>query len=541
MVNMVNTVFAQLNTDFLEILLRRLQKIERRYVYIFFIVFFLNIMAYGLIIGELIYTNHSFPNIWQQPFPSYRSLEGRWTHDLIYLFQGRSGIVFFQTLIAIFIQILAGILFAVALNRKGDASLIISASIVSLMPYVNDYYGFPGDSIMFAVGDLLAVTGVLIPKKNIKYVLASAFVFQLSIACYQPKIATICAISASYSLFLFADWDGSEENIKVILRSIMLLAAACLAGAGMYFLVLKSLYILDLIPSSEHFARRLSVASLDQIPKHIKFVIKDIYQRLFTPEAIIPQYVKYITVMVSFISICISIVYIAILKTAQYLRVMVLIFIATTLVFLICSVDMTFILSPNSYWYSGSGRFRTTFGFMIAAMIMMAIKTGRNYYNNIALIAVTVMVHSYIVTNASINQQARLNNIVEFAYVNRILSRIESQPGFDYNKKYNIVVFGYLPLLMIPPQFVGAPTDTFVSNLSNTSFILYRQTEMLNWFAGKQTFTILTNEQLDKAKDYASTHNPYPADDSIRLFEDGLIVVILEKYYPGMVHTWLGS
>jgi len=533
-----NTVFSRLNTDFLEILLQRLQEIERRYVYIFFIVFVLNIMAYGLIVGELIYTNHTFPSAWPQSFPSFRSQEGRWAHDLIYLFQGGSGIAFFQTVIAISIQILTGMLFAVALNRKDNTGLIVSASIVSLIPYVNDYYGFPGDSIMFAVGDLLAVTGVLIPRKSIKHVLASAFVFQLSIACYQPKVATICVVSAVYSLFLLADWDGGRENLKAILKSIMLLVAAVLAGAGMYLLVLKSLYIFDLIPSGQHFARRLSVASLDQIAQNIKFVITDIYNRLFIPETLIPQYVKHIAAVVSFISICISILSITILKTARYHKIAVLIAIVIALIFSLFSVDIAFIISPNSYWYSGSGRFRTTFGFLVAAMMIIAIKAGRNNYNNIALIAVAIMIHSYIITNASIGQQARLKNIAEFAYVSRILSRIESQPGFDYDKKYRIAIFGYFPLFMVR-QYAEMPTDTVVSNLTNTSFIRYRQAEMLNWFAGKQAFEVVTREQFDQVETYASTHDPYPSGDSVKLFEDGLIVVILEKYYPGMAYTRL--
>lgn len=533
-----NTVFSRLNTDFLQVFLRCAQRIERHYVYIFLIVFILNIMAYGLIIGEFIYTNHTFPSAWPQPFPSFRSQEGRWAHDLIYLFQGGSGIAFFQTLIAISIQILAGILFAVALNRKDNVSLIISASIVSLIPYVNDYHGFPSDSIMFAVGDLLAVTGVLIPRKSIKQILASAFVFQLSIACYQPKVATICVVSAVYSLFLLADWDGGRESLKAILKSIMLLVAAVLAGAGMYLLVLKSLYIFDLIPSSQHFARRLSVASLDQIVQNIKFVITDIYNRLFIPETLIPEYVKHIAAVVSFISICISILSITILKTARHHKIVVLIALAIALLLSMLSVDMAFIVSPNSYWYSGSGRFRTPFGFLIVAMMIMAIKPGRHHYNNIALIAVAVMIHSYIVTNASINQQARLKNIAEFAYVNRILSRIEIQPGFDYDKKYRIAIFGYFPLFMVR-QYAEMPTDTVVSNLTNTSFIRYRQAEMLNWFAGKQAFEVVTREQFDRAETYASTHDPYPSGDSVKLFENGLIVVILEKYYPGMAYTRL--
>ena len=89
-------MFANLNNDFFEVFLSRAKKIEKRYVYIFLIVLFLNIMAYGLIIVEFIYTNHTFQNIWQQPFPSYRSLEGRWTHDLTYLFQGRYWHCFFS-------------------------------------------------------------------------------------------------------------------------------------------------------------------------------------------------------------------------------------------------------------------------------------------------------------------------------------------------------------------------------------------------------------------------------------------------------------
>ena len=386
---------------------------------------------------------------------------------------------------------------------------------------------------MFTTGDLLAVFGVLILKNNIRNLLAAAFIFQLSIACYQPKIATIAVICTTYCLVLFSDWDGTLENIKKILKSIALLATACLAGAVMYVIALKLLYVMQLIPNSEHYTRRLSITSVDQIPHYAKFAIVDIYHRLFKPEMLIPGYIKYIVALLSLMSIYISIAYIAKIKAERHYKIAIIIAIIITLFFSIISADLAFIISPNAY--AGAGRFRTTFGFLIVALIIIAIKEGRNYYSNIALISTLVIVHSYVVTNSSINQHARMKNIAEFSYVNRILSRIESQPGFDYSNKYNIAIFGYFPL----QQYGIMSSNTVVSNLSDTSFIDYRQTEMLNWLAGKQAFEAPNHEQFNKAENYASKHNPYPAHDSVFMFEDGLIVVILEKYYPKVPHTWL--
>ncbi len=526
-----------LKKDILEELSNTLQKIPKHYIYIFFIVFFLNILSYGYIITEFLFTNHTFPNISNQPFPSYRSREGRWTHDLIYFLQGGAGISFFQTIIAIFIQITAGILFAIALNRKDSNSLIISASVISLIPYVNDYYGFSGDSIMFATGDLLAVMGIAISKRSIRHMLAAAIILKLSIACYQPKIATIAVVSSAYSLCLLCDWDGSREDIRRILKSILLLFLTCLLAVAMYLMVLNAMNLLDLIPAHEQFTRRLSTASVDQIPHLVNLAIIDLYYRLFISEPLIPQYIKQILVVICTISLILTII--KLISSGNEKKYIIIVLACILLVFfvLILSTNLAFIVSPNSYW--NAGRFRTTYGFFFVSLIILAIREKNTLYKNFSILVLFILIHSYVVTNGYINQQAQIKNITEFSRINRLLIRIESLEGFDYDKKYAIVILGNFSLASVPQlRYPRSEQNyTVISNLVERFFIRYRHIEILNYFSIKNLFRKANQDELIRAKKYAISHNPYPAEDSIALLDDDLIVVILEKYYPKIPHT----
>ena len=79
----------------------------------------LQVVAYGYLFTVPIFTDHTFPNSWLYPYPSFKTDgEGRWLADLVILLQGGSGVPSVQMAGAALLQAINGILFASLLGLR---------------------------------------------------------------------------------------------------------------------------------------------------------------------------------------------------------------------------------------------------------------------------------------------------------------------------------------------------------------------------------------------------------------------------------------
>jgi hypothetical protein len=83
---------------------------------------------------------------------------------------------------------------------------------------------------------------------------------------------------------------------------------------------------------------------------------------------------------------------------------------------------------------------------------------------------------------------------------------------------------------------VGRPNSGNVPHVESFAFEAYRQVEILNYLLGRDVLLRPTTAQA--AKSLLSTRGrlPWPARESVYVLDD-VIVVVLERYQPGMLRT----
>jgi len=90
----------------------------KKYRGVFVLCLLLQFITYSYFFTSLIFTNHTFPNSWLYPYPSFKTQgEGRWLADIIIWLQGGSGVQPFQMFIATTLQSINGIFFCIVFGN----------------------------------------------------------------------------------------------------------------------------------------------------------------------------------------------------------------------------------------------------------------------------------------------------------------------------------------------------------------------------------------------------------------------------------------
>jgi hypothetical protein len=189
-------------------------------------VIILQAAAYMYLFSGITFTNHTFPNVWLYPYPSFKTQgEGRWMADILIQLGGGSGNQSVQMSIAIILQAVNGVLLAKWLNLKHQLHIFLIAALLCIFPAFLDYYGFAVDHISFVVGDSLCIGGAyLLRLGTLMSAFGSSILYGLSLAIYGPKIALV-SFTAVSSFVLRATEDSSfspHTRAWGILKEIML-------------------------------------------------------------------------------------------------------------------------------------------------------------------------------------------------------------------------------------------------------------------------------------------------------------------------------
>jgi len=75
------------------------------------------------------------------------------------------------------------------------------------------------------------------------------------------------------------------------------------------------------------------------------------------------------------------------------------------------------------------------------------------------------------------------------------------------------------------------------SNLTERSFITYRDVEMLNFVLGRDLLFFPNKAQVLRGLDYAAQHSIWPAKDSVAVLNGQILVVVLEPPHDQVATT----
>lgn len=488
----------------------------------FFIVLIINLLAQGYLFVEYIFNNHTLPLVLMQPWPGHRIWEGRWTAEVIYHLQGGSGIPLLHQSLATAIQICNGIYFATRLRPTSRAEVVIGATIISIHPYILDYYSYVGDHLVFVLGDslILLAFGLATRSRRWPSLLAAVVLVSLAIATYQPKISILATIVALFTLTWFAQPRDWQPKLRDLILPPLVLALTFLAGIILYYIQFKALFYFW--PNS-YTPLRLYTNGLNDIIGVIPEIYRNFSDHILSESYVFPAPIRWIqaAILGSFICLYAASVW----RNIHDIRIRLLVYAIS--IFLILTLPLyiysSFLVSKNSYWLFF--RFYIAYSYLLAFLLIHLIKLSPYLQlRRIFCLLSALVIIRFVVLDARILHYAYLDRVQELSIVTRALDRLERDTRYASASPHALVVFGLTPRAWPRDLSPGMP----VANNQIPAFHFFRQPELLNFYTGREAFRYPTAAEIETARAYALTQAPWPAPGSVTFLEGGLAVIVFE-------------
>jgi len=461
--------------------------------------FAVNLLAFGYLYFTYIYTNHVFPNIIDQGFPSFRTrLEGRWGSDLIYFLQGSRGIPLLDLTLAVPIQIANGVLFTALFSIVDPLAVFLATSLISIHPFVSDYYSFAGDHLVLVLGDTLILAAFWLVRQRMRSfwtVPLAAVLVQFGISCYQPKISMVATIWLLIFFGRLAQWDGANATLRRDARELSLHAASMLSGAALYIALLSisQWWLGDPASGSAHSAIRLSTATVADFLPQARIVLKNTREILFASDFFGNGLRMLVGILLLlFIVLLCRRVLIQFPSSGNKLLALTLILLGLCL--LPFALHAPYMVSPKSYL---AGRMLMPITYFTAFLPLALLLVGRGRGLRWMVVSVGLfMCCRFVLIDAEAGHLAHLRTTFEFEFVNRLASRIEEALTLVPNERYALVVVGHPAM-----PAVLRPSVESRSNLTERSFIHFRDVEMLNFVLGRDLLFYPNKAQVRRGLD----------------------------------------
>lgn len=492
---------------------------------------FVTLLAYSSLWTEFLLTNHTLPNVLVYPYPSFKTLyEGRWFADVMIQLLGGSGVQAVQLVLAVFIKgVNAQILCAIFNERRPWVMLAVGLAL-SLHPAFLDYYAFTVDAVTFEIGDTFALLGIFLLARGLHRpvgaVVGCAVLFVLAIAAYQPKIA-LCAV-------LLLLWLASGESVRHPAERRMpsgRLSAVALSLAAASSALMLSVLVYYI---SHRFTVVLDTGGARQ---HVNDLGGMVRQALAAYPALLADFssrVDYLPRKLSLLPMLVIIAgFIAALFKCYRVGAGALAVSAVSMIFLPIALQSSYVI--NDQTWTNVGRVLTPHAYLLAWCLIMLL--GIPVARVAAGVVSTVLTFVFFIVASQEASAASLKSVFDQAKINRIVMRIEEVVPDLYSRTHPIVVVGELRADLLR-QMKRYPNRLYGSQFATEAFIGYRQTELLNFYIGREVVVRPTADQRQSALHAAAVHSSWPAQDSVFLDGD-TIVVVLDRYAAGTPATWI--
>ncbi|EKD99831.1 MAG: hypothetical protein ACD_22C00169G0001 [uncultured bacterium] len=477
-------------------------------------------IAYSYFFTQIGFSNHTFPQVWTYSYPSYRTTqEGRWFQDLIISFLGGVGVTSSQMYIATALQTFNSILFAEMVGASRRFSIFLAAVFLGVYPAFCDRYIFPGSQIPFAIADTLAVLSVFVlsrEKTAWKALAGSSLLLVLCLATYQPNIALVAFLLLTHCILMIL---RAEEGIKDFpLRGITIATGALLLGTLGYYVTVKMT-----IPVGA--TNRSHINDLAGIVQQLKGAYSA-FVSYFTVES------DYLPIKLRWLPLSVTLIGAFLILLASWRKgILSVISVLVMLGLIPIALRASFVINSETFAHVG----RVVFPYGFALLFFLLYIGSRNSLKNVSYLISVVFIYFFTITVTQETNAAYLKMIFDTNKINRIAQRIEAVLPTLYTTKHTIVIVGKLGLEN--QKFKQYPNAGNGAHSNSETFANYRQTEILNFYFGRDVVVTPTVNQLDRILPTALARRPWPAPESVYVTED-VLVVLLQEYKPGVLVTW---
>lgn len=500
----------------------RLEQFFRANATILLALIALQIVVYSYFYFGPILTNHTFPNAWVVGYPSFKTLgEGRWLADLVILVQGSSGVQSLQMFVATALQAVNGVLFARLCGLTRPLHIGMAAALLCLYPAFLDYYVFNIDHLTFVLGDTLALLGLRAALQNppsLRALGRPALFFMLAIACYQPKIALVATLCVIFFALSLTRQPASVTPQRVVRMAGYAIALA-VSGLLLYYLSMKLTVFYDI-------GQRAYMNTPAQILAESAAAYGHFLRYFWTGSAYLPPPLLGLPLIAVILGGLALLPRLAATRGAQSLALLVVI------VALPLALRASYIINETTW--DGAGRINFAYGYALIFFLICLLQHVRLQKPGLGLIA--VLAYFSAVADAQETNAAAMKTEYDTAMINRIAARIEAVTPDLLQTRHPIAIFGHYPAFPHERYLRSAAGLHWVHSQSAT-FEVYRQTEILNFFFGRDVVHSPTTAQLAQAAAAVKTRPVWPAPQSV-FVQNGTIIVLLEPYTDDLPRTW---
>ncbi len=505
----------------------------------FLCLFLILFLACSYFVTEILLTDHTVPNSFLQPFPSARfGAEGRWVHDIIIHLLGGAGNQAVFNVLGMMTLVINGFLFAEVMNVSGRVGRFMVATLVTLSPIFLEYYSFSIDAFSYAVGDMAVLLGVLalarlpiiwpqlislmgagraFPKRvaviaahippSIAGITASAGLFAISLAIYQPKISLIAVLLVFY---LLVEFSSARLSAAAVIQRTAAAASSFATASLLYWL---SYQLISLVSQSEGYGRTY-VNSIGEAVEHAILSYGEIFWMVLGFVRSIPLLTN--VALFSLTGFAFSLILLRAFRASFIQGILSVALIA------LLPIGMRLSYVINQETFADIARVMPSVAFVAA--FASAVCLGRLFV--VSVVVSFVVAYSSFVVLVQESSAAAMKSWHETATITRIISRIELL--LEPDDQNALVVLG--TPTFDDALYVRAPERPLRPQTKKPAFISYRQVAITNFLLGGSVMTGPNSAQIERARRLSAKRRPWPAPGSV--FRDGDIIVVLMDQNP---------
>ena len=494
----------------------------------------LQIVAYGYLFTVPIFTDHTFPNSWLYPYPSFKTDgEGRWLADLVIMLQGGSGVPSVQMAGAALFQAINAILFASLLGLRGGLALFLLGGLICLHPALLDYYSFAADHLSFVLGDSFALLAawLLLSRRSAAVRLGGAALLNLlALGLYGPKISLVLVLALLVIVLRLVDAEPAQAGqrgrigrhlLAGIAAEIAVLGGSLLLAVLAFGLSAKLLIRHPILPGAHlNSLAEMATAVVESYGKCLRYL-----SGMAGLPAGALQLLPLLIVLLGLLGLA------ARLRRHRWPQRAVVV-----VALLLLPVALNGAAIINNASPADRGRFVAAYAYALVFFLAQARRLPRLRRPTLALAALVLWFFLSLAMQQA--NAAQFKSTYDLSMINRILTRLEPLITTSSDQPAQpLLIDGRYPAFSLDPYVRWPGSIDAPHLLACDTFAPYRQTEMLNYLLGRSLLRQPTTAEIDHALPQIRQAPAWPAPESV--FRDGrTIVVTLEPWRAELPMTW---
>lgn len=510
--------------DLEKYLIKKIGEIDSEVLKVYFLSLFVTVLSFSIFTFHYLMHDHGLflPWIWTGD----QLFSARWLAPFWFLLSSYTDVPVFIPFFSSALNVLSAMMVLGLWVEYSGLRITKTASVfvilmMTISPNIMEMYYFTWMGLILSGSIFFAVLAIKFSLRSGKrnFIFATLLAFS-SIAGYQPCFSVLTTLFMTILLFLFVNWiKGKVLATEIAFKMFKVFSVIVLS----VFLYRISFSLFDYSVGTTYVTKQVE---LSHVYNRIIEVTETSFRSLFVTH---PQYsiflrvLQFFVVVLGFFFFCLSCV--SYRKIPRYVSLL-----GASILFslFVLSTKAMFYVSPSNDFLSFRYNFSLIFFFSFFSFC--AFVFSKNIFSkNLAFLVSFLIVFSFVksvLTNQGVLMRAQKHDL---AFNNRILSRIESLDGVDYQKKYNLILIGgfeYNKKILAGIKFESlAPGSIYHTQICGA----WCSGAVMDFLGSKIKFHHYLSEpviQMDEARRVVKEQHrqSWPHQSSVFIHDDSIIV-----------------